>query len=95
MKKVVAHSAKVNLQTGDFHIDGVRLPWWLAAVDPEINHDGGTIELSVSFLIDGPVTIVSESGGWNTYDRVIGETGAWARRYVRDQLSERFGWLDL
>jgi hypothetical protein len=86
---VLAHTATFDMHEGFLTIDDVRLPWWLAAVDPEIRTDG-IIELEVTFLVDGAVTVVSELGTKKTFDPALGDPGAWARDYVRTEMQRAF-----
>lgn len=90
MKKDVAKSAEVSLETGDLWIDGVHLPWWLARVDPEVRCDG-LLEFTITFLVDGPVTIRPELGGLSTTHEPL--FGGPVADYVRDQLRARLPWL--
>lgn len=86
---VLANAATFDMHEGFLTIDDVRLPWWLAAVDPEIRTDG-IIELQVTFLVDGAVTVIGEHGTAKTFDPVLGDPGAWARDHVRTELQRAF-----
>lgn len=87
---VLARTAKFDMHEGFLTIDDVRLPWWLAAVDPELRTDG-LIELGVTFLVDGAVTVVSEFGvEKKIFDKELGDPAEWARNYVRTEMQRAF-----
>jgi hypothetical protein len=88
-ERALARTATLDLHEGYLSIDGVRLPWWLAKVDPEIAVDG-VVELGVTFLIDGPVTLVGDASDVYIVDQELGEVGSWARRHVRRELLQAF-----
>lgn len=89
---VLARSAALNLQDGFLTIDGVRLPWWLANVEPEVLADTetGVVEVRVSFLIEGVVALVNPDGARRYVDPKLGDVTDWAKAYVRDQLQAAY-----
>lgn len=89
---VLARSSRIDLQDGFVSFDGVRLPWWLACVEPEIRPDleSGIVEVTVTFLVEGVVTLVNDKGGRRYIDSPLGDVAEWARRYVREQLTSAY-----
>jgi hypothetical protein len=92
---VLARAATIDLCEGFLTIDDVRLPWWLARVDPEIIAGDGAIEVTVTFMVDGAVTVISEFGDERVVDPVLGDPGAWARDHVRTELQRYFPHLEM
>ena len=94
---VLARSSEIDLQRGFLSIDGVRLPWWLANVEPEIRADieSGIVELTITFLVEGVVVLTNPTAGRQYIDSRLGDVSEWARTYVRDQLSAAYPDLKL
>lgn len=92
MKKVFARSTTVDLVEYSITIDGVKLPWHLRE-EPEFEVlDTRLIQMNISILIDGCVSIKTP-GNHRVIDPVLGDVGEYARKKVRAEFIRAFPWL--
>lgn len=97
MKKALAKTAVIDYVDHRIVIDGVQLPWHLAAPGPDIDMmdpEIPVVTLNLPIIIDGNVLIRTAENS-HLIDPIEGEIGSWARRIVREELLKRFPDLDL
>lgn len=96
-KHAFAGDATIDHQTNQVYIDGVRIPWWLSTNGPTVERYGDDSPIHVvtlPLLLDGVITIVGDDGSKDVIDPELGNVREWAKAYVRNELANRFPWLD-
>ena len=93
MRRVFARSVKVDHVGHVVEIDDIPLPWYLK-VEPQVTAlEGGILQMDLSILVDGVVTIICTDGGSKVIDPVLGDVGQYARNKVRAEFTNAFPWL--
>jgi hypothetical protein len=89
--RIFASDVLLDLETHDFFVDGVRLPWHLREVPTIEPYEQGFPITAVTFTIfvDGTVRIRGDRA--SVIDPVLGDV----REYVRREFQQAFPWLRL
>ena len=95
-RNILARSAIIDHETGEFYIDGVYFPWHLTECGPVVEKNGEVplLEVTLTLFVEGTVEVRTPEGR-RVYDPVLGDIGECARRKVRADLRAAYPDLEI